>query len=394
MLKRLFFIIALIGLGFGYGLLCFKLQWPPFQTIDKIYNTFKIHREPDERWQALRNINIDELLQLPDTQAIHNKHQQLIQLLWGSRDPFAVSATVSEKPIEDSRYADITSIESIHRLQHVMAFGIESNAYWFMPTSKKLKACVLVHQGHGGDFIAAKPMIKMLLDADYCVVAMSMPLLGQNNQPWVTLPNIGPLHLTAHDHLAYLNMPDGGLPIQLFIEPVMAMIHFLQAQLPSAPIDMLGLSGGGWTTLVSAAVDSRIRKSVIIAGDLPLMFRAGNARDWGDYEQMHPSLQQHVNSFQLHALGATANRKQVVIFNEFDECCYAGRAGLMFIPPIQQKLTQLHQGQLHLYIDSSHNQHQISTASRQLILQILDTTHDQAVAPIFFSKPYQPWRGL
>lgn len=394
MLKRLIISILLISTGFFYGMLCFQSQLPPYKTLETIKHFWKIHREPDDRWQALQDLNIDELLELPDQAALKNLHQQLIRLLWNQRDPFTAKAIVSEKPIVDTAYSDITSLSSIYQLKYVMAFGIDSNAYWFKPKTNAIKACVLVNPGHGGDFIILKSIIKDLLDQDYCVVAMSMPLSGQNNQPWVTLAHLGPLHLTLHNHLAYLTMPDGGLPLQLFIEPVIAMVSFLQQQ-TQTPIFMLGLSGGGWTTLMSAAVDPRITKSIVVAGDLPMTFRANDLRDGGDYEQHDANFQKHFNSFQLHALSATAGRKQVVIYNEFDACCYAGRAGLMFIPPIQKRLAQLQQGQLHLYIDNTHNQHQISPAAQQLIMQELDQpANKKPVAPVFFSKPYQPWKAL
>lgn len=401
-LKLLLFsksLIAGLGLlltGFIYGILCFKLQLPPYAMLDTAYSQWKIHKEPEDRWQELKTTDITALLNLPDQLTLEQKHQQLIQLIWGQRNPFQQQAKVSPDPVIDNRYADIAGLKSIHKLQTIMPFAIESNAYWFTPKASNIKGCVLVHQGHGGDFIAAKPLIASLLNADYCVVAISMPLLGANNQPWVNLPTIGPLKLTQHDHLQYLAMPQGGLPIQLFIEPVVAIINFLQSQ-SITPIFMAGLSGGGWTTLLSAAVDQRIVTSILIAGDLPLAFRASSPRDWGDYEQMEPRLQSQINSLQLHALGATTGRKQVVIYNEFDDCCFAGRAGLIFIPPIQRQLQQLQQGKLHLYIDSSHNRHQISPEARQLILQELSMLPDQEqeqLQPIFFSSVYRPWRSF
>ena len=52
---------------------------------------------------------------------------------------------------------------------------------------------------------------------------------------------------------------------------------------------MVGLSGGGWTTTVAAAIDPRIDLSIPVAGSLPFAMRTAHAgdpyHDLGYYEQ-------------------------------------------------------------------------------------------------------------
>lgn len=55
--------------------------------------------------------------------------------------------------------------------------------------------------------------------------------------------------------------------MRFFIEPVVLAVNYAKA-LGYDEIVMLGLSGGGWTTTVSAAVDSRIKLSIPVAGSV------------------------------------------------------------------------------------------------------------------------------
>jgi len=72
---------------------------------------------------------------------------------------------------------------------------------------------------------------------------------------------------------------------------------------------MTGLSGGGWTTTVYAAIDPTIRCSVRWPDD-SLYLRAGSV---GDREQFEPAFYRLAGYPDLYVLGGTARRKQVQI---------------------------------------------------------------------------------
>ena len=79
---------------------------------------------------------------------------------------------------------------------------------------------------------------------------------------------------------------------------------------------MIGISGGGWTTTLCAAIDTRIKHSYPVAGTLPIYLRSECFRNWGDYEQSLPG---------LYMMGSNSTgRKQFQILNQYDECCFGG----------------------------------------------------------------------
>ena len=84
---------------------------------------------------------------------------------------------------------------------------------------------------------------------------------------------------------------------------------------------MTGLSGGGWTTTVYAAVDPSIRCSFPVAGTVPLYLRTGGSV--GDREQCEPSFYRLAGYPDLYVLGAHGRgRKQVQILVRRDDCCF------------------------------------------------------------------------
>ncbi len=86
------------------------------------------------------------------------------------------------------------------------------------------------------------------------------------------------------------------------------------------------ISGGGWTTSLAAALDSRIMKSVTVAGSVPQYIAydsCGNSVEQGDWEVQ--SLRSVVDALDLNIMsGIGAYRKQLQVFNQFDNCCYFG----------------------------------------------------------------------
>ena len=107
---------------------------------------------------------------------------------------------------------------------------------------------------------------------------------------------------------------------------------------------MAGLSGGGWTTTIAAAMDARISLSFPIAGSIPQDMRNPYEKTWPvgndreDYEQNaapNPNPGEHAeqpgrpfysvcNYTCAYLLaGLESGRAQVQVLHEDDSCCFA-----------------------------------------------------------------------
>ncbi len=154
---------------------------------------------------------------------------------------------------------------------------------------------------------------------------------------------------------------------------------------------MIGLSGGGWTTTLYAALDPRIMRSFPVAGSIPLYLRgtvssppspdisflgistiSGNeCNNLGDQEQSLPDLYSIAGYPDLYVLGSYGTgREQVQILNRDDSCCF-GQAQeanpddydddiRTYEFGVRKTLESLNAGHFRLEVDEASTHHQIS----------------------------------
>ena len=250
----------------------------------------------------------------------------------------------------------------------MMEFGIESIVYKFIPKNPNNQV-ILYHQGHEGGFYNGTKQIRQFIENGYTVIAFSMPLKGLNNQPTVKL-SLGQIKMTRHDAMRFL-LPKQGHSIKYFIEPVIITLNYLERNYDYSLVSMVGISGGGWTTTLAAAADTRISKSFPVAGTYPIYLRSDTTSStWGDFEQNDPDLYTSVNYLDLYILGAHGkNRKQLQILNKYDPCCFSGTKGESYKDIVKARLQQLGTGEFDLLLDDSHHKHMISNLAMSQILE-------------------------
>ena len=130
--------------------------------------------------------------------------------------------------------------------------------------------------------------------------------------------------------------PGGGSLWRYFLDPILGGLNYVTSHGGSGGIpaftqfDMVGLAGGGWTTVLYAAVDTRIKTSIQVAGSEPLDFWVsdGEANATNGAEQTLPGLYSNLPADSryrdLYVLGAAGTgRRQVQVLNRRDNCCFS-----------------------------------------------------------------------
>lgn len=234
------------------------------------------------------------------------------------------------------------------------------------PTSPN-GALVIYHTGHEGFTDRDRAAISTFLKAGYTVWRLDLPLIGQQPEGVsVYLPSFGDLTIREHRQMAYLDEITEGHPLRYFVEPVIAAINQAKAE-RFAPVFMVGLSGGGWITILTAALDTRLDASYPVAGGLPLSLRFANPRrNWGDWEENLPELFRLASFEDLTILGA-ARRSAIQVLNEYDICCYNDRRYLDFAPAIQAVVQPLG-GRFEIYWSQGEFLHRANPAALKIIL--------------------------
>jgi hypothetical protein len=301
--------------------------------------------------------DVNMLIEVASAVDIAARRQALIRFIWGGRGFPAekLPAEVKEN-IKDERYAELfnANLRQIDRMTVGMDYKLESIIFHFIPKRSNNKL-MIYHQGHRGDFVLGIDTIRVFLEKGYSVMGVSMPLLGMNNKPVVNLERFGRFHVTKHEHLKLLKNP-----ISFFVEPIAVAINYA-AKSKYDQVNMIGISGGGWTTTLYAAIDTRIKHSYPVAGSLPIYLRSDSGRDWGDFEQTLPNLYSIANYPELYVMGSFGvGRRQVQILNKYDSCCFAGTKYRTYENTVKDIVAGLAKGKFEVFLDDTHKEHKIS----------------------------------
>jgi hypothetical protein len=126
-----------------------------------------------------------------------------------------------------------------------------------------------------------------LLGLGFTVLWLQMPLYGDNlsaSSPAAPFPANCRAGCDRH---AAIFAAFGETGFRYFLEPVVVSLNYVLSHGKYRDVTMMGASGGGWATLLAAAIGTRITNSASVAGSLPLHLRTGpcGQPSIGDAEQ-------------------------------------------------------------------------------------------------------------
>ncbi len=358
-------IIPVIFLSLSYGILVGAYEFFPYDQISQIKEiTFdELSREVSMTNQVNLQSLEPVLIEINNSNDITQKQNSLIKYIWKNNFPTELPLKI-ENDFSDKQIGEFKNLDSLEKISIPMEYGIESIVYHLI-SEKPNNKLVIYHHGHSGDFRFETDTINYFLDKGYSVLAFNMPLKGMNNQPTIDTTDFGKIKFVSHRQFPLLESDDFS-PLKYFIHPIILSLNYIDEFYNYASYDMVGLSGGGWTTIISSAIDNRISQSFSVAGSYPLYLRY-ESQNIGDYEQLHPDIYKIANYLELYVMGSSGdNRKLVQIFNKYDPCCFTGELSESYETLVKKKASELN-GNFEIYIDASHKEHKISQNSLELI---------------------------
>jgi len=366
-------ISAVFVVVFFYGLSVGVYNIFPYEFLDSSKDVLS-GQKTIENNQFVNQADIDSLIKIDNKSDIDQKRNFLTEFFWNvesttfKRIPAGyIPVPEVESDISDSRYSDFQNLKRIDRLTVEMEYDINSISYLFIP-EKSNEKLILYHQGHGGDFILGKDTIQFFLNRNFTVLASTMPLVGMNNQPVVEIDGLGKIKLISHDQLRLLEANNFN-PMKIFLDPIRINLNFIEMEYDFKQYSMIGLSGGGWTTVIYSAIDERISDSFSVAGSMPFYLRV-DERDIGDYEQTNIDLYQNVNYLELYILSSYGDgRKHIQIFNKNDPCCFSGNGYDTYESVVKDRILQLGKGDFQIFEDDTHYEHKISYITLEQIVK-------------------------
>jgi hypothetical protein len=324
----------------------------------------------------------DHAITIHSAAELADKRNTLIQFLWGE-DGFPKRLP---DRIETNIVCPVKQLEHLKRVDELrisMAPGLEGLAWHFLAEHPRGEL-VIVHHGHActlDDGASSEDVgyglwrtIQALLREGYGVLGVFMPHMRPGD--------------CSGKHAALFELKSSGNPMKYFLEPTAISLNYLKdskrADFDHFPryktFDMIGLSGGGWTTTIYAAIDPTIRCSFPVAGTIPLYLRSGGSV--GDREQFDPAFYRLAGYPDLYILGAGGpHRKQVQVLVRRDDCCFgaaqhdAKATGLAYADAmheyetrVQGGLKRIGEGSFRLQIDETAPSHMISHSTINEVL--------------------------
>ncbi len=324
---------------------------------------------------SIANGSVDPAVDIHSPAQAEAKRAALVQFIWGrswsdilNRQPTATHDNYT--PVPSDTLPQVSNLDRIEQIVVTMSvpaadgsgpIAYTSTAFLLHPRAPNGHVVVL-HAGHNCAFNGSDSpynfdtTIQDLVAANFAVVALRMPYM-QN-----------PSHCGGtgdHDHMfSDSQRLQTGSPLQFFLEPIAQAINYIQRTYSSVYHDfnMVGLSGGGWTTTVYAAIDPRIVLSFPVAGSIPLDLHDGTR----DSEQRDASFYNIAGYRDLYVLGSFgANRRQTQILNVHDSCCFTPNPqdAAAYTCQVQTTLSELGAGAFVFDYDDTATTHQIPLAA-------------------------------
>ena len=335
-------------------LLIFTLNFAVAQSEDVSYS----QTQPPDIFFDYSKTNLNDMISVKP-ENIDALRKQMQKIVFGDTE-LPQQLPYSVYPITDTLYKDISNLKSIEKFIIVQDYNIKSVGYIFKPKKNNMRL-FLYHQGHNGDFILGKDVIEFFVNKGFTVYAFCMPLIGKNNQPLVTINKIGTFKLSMEEMESHELMKFLDFPISFFIRPILIMLNYAQNH-NFTDITMCGISGGGWTTTIAAALDKRINYSFPVAGTYPIYIKLNSpSNSYGDFEQIYPPLYSKIGYLDMYIMGATGeNRFQVQMLNLHDPCCFQGEYYKHYESFVKNKVDDFEYGSFEVISDTQNTEHKIS----------------------------------
>jgi len=369
-LRILGIIIPIIIVVFFCGVVVGLYEYFPYEGLNQ---TKKIlfNEGTDEHIitsTSFEKFDASSIIEINTKEDLTYKRTSLIKYIWKDQMPTKLPISITENFVDDN-FSDLENLKQLDKITIEMEHGVNSIAYFFIPHEQNNKL-IIYHQGHDGDFLLGKNTIQFFLKNGYSIVAFSMPLKGMNSQPVIETSDFGPIKFVSHKQFTLLESSKFS-PMKYFIEPIVLSLNFIDKNYDYDSYNMIGISGGGWTTIIYSAIDERISQSYSVAGSYPLHLRY-ETKNLGDYEQTNPNIYRISNYLELYTMSSSGdNRKLVQLFIYNDPCCFQAELYEKFpySNVIQDRLEILgNEGDFSVFLDSSTNKHEISDRVLNLIL--------------------------
>ena len=307
------------------------------------------------------DFDLNKIISINSREDYVQKKESIIKFLFKKNElPYELKPKIYRKNLDNN----FPNAINIKRFEHIMKFGVDSKADYYQSKVRN-KNLIIYATGHNKNVKDTNKKINYFLKKGYDILKIDMPLKVNNSRPTVFIENLGPLVIGHHDRFKFLEGKIEGHPLKFYIEPVIVFLNYLKSNNNYENVSMIGLSGGGWTTLVSSAIDKNINYSFIVSGPKPLMFK--NPYDYDCYEISHKSFTALVNYFDLYIMSSLGSKNaliEIININEKNNFSHS-----LYEKHIVDSLNKIGKSYYAIQVDKKNFNHSLSDESLIYIVE-------------------------
>lgn len=269
---------------------------------------------------AARSAVDDPVITLSSPTDVTSRRAALINVMYGVSTLPTTLAVVTQG-VSNPYGSTLPNVARVDQYVASMSNGQTNISNLYLAASPNNRRLVILNMGHQETCVwpsfasqyGTTPMLQALLSAGYSIFAMNMPACGDSSS-----------------HIA-LFTSYGSAAMQYYLEPAAQAMNYWDTHKSFSRYDFIGLSGGGWTGAVLAAVDPRVTVAVLVSGSMPGVefccwaSPSGNQQDGstggseGSWTPFY-TISGYLDQYLMGALGP--NRREVQVLNAGDDCCF------------------------------------------------------------------------
>ena len=353
-----------------WGIVSFVYYWDPTRVIIKRIAATDPYRYDEIRPQFLK-FDPEKAITIRTASEADSRRKKLASAIWGTpglppnyllsppdtvkldapRPTDCRKTAIGKRygpslPCKLELYRGIANLAEISRQKFFILPHLHSYIARFKP-KKWNQWTVLYHHGYGGTYHDQHHNIARLIDQGYAVLAFNLPGLGKNRIPSPGLAAIGQI-----------------------IGPVLRALDYEAAHTSPKGMAMIGFSAGGWTAVMAAALDTKLRATYTVASPIYPVPLSDPALEPPKITRV-PKLLETLGYLDIFLLGTGGSRRQLQIFNRYDRCCWRNRTALLYADAVKGAASGLG-GEFEVRIDETHARHKISRQAMDWILADLE----------------------
>ena len=277
----------------------------------------------------------------------------------------------------DRRAADLRETKLISSVRRAYEFTVKldlglSSRTTFLEAAKGDDCLMVFNDGHyvrGGRFNNGPGwrIVERLLKAGCDMLFVSMPLYF-DRQPVFARKSSGE-RIRLREHNAFFEIDNSDRwALRFFLEPTIVSLNEVLDRKDYRKVGMVGLSGGGWSTILLAALDTRITHSYPSLVVLPPPTQPVTKHFNPHFEYIYPPLFKVVDHYSLMLMGVVSPARDAIHSYTRSDIVFAGNKTAAFAPQVSAIAQELNGGNIRVFVDQTSGDHAITPKIADVIL--------------------------